>query len=118
MKALSYKGYAARVEYDPEDEILVGHIAGTRDVIGFHAETASELKAAFREAVDDYLRTCAQAGKTPDKPYSGQLMVRVGKDVHARAAMAAEISDKSLAKWAEDVIDRAARQTLESTVLA
>ncbi|WP_369061951.1 toxin-antitoxin system HicB family antitoxin [Caulobacter sp. 73W] len=45
-------------------------------------------------------------------------MVRVGKDVHARAAMAAEISGKSLAKWAEDVIDRAARQTLESTVLA
>jgi predicted HicB family RNase H-like nuclease len=56
-----YKGYSARVEFDDEDEIFVGRIAGINDVVGFHADTVEDLKAAFHEAVDDYLATCARA---------------------------------------------------------
>ena len=67
MKTLSYKGYAARIEFDAEDEIFAGHIAGPRDVIGFHADNAAELKEAFHEAVDDYVDACARSGKTPQK---------------------------------------------------
>jgi len=52
---MRYKGYLARIEFDAEDECFVGHIAGIRDIVGFHAETVDDLKAAFREAVDDYL---------------------------------------------------------------
>jgi predicted HicB family RNase H-like nuclease len=44
--SLVYKGYAARIEFSSEDECFVGHIAGIKDVIGFHGETVSELKAA------------------------------------------------------------------------
>ena len=36
----------------------MGHIAGIRDVIGFHGESVTELRSAFMEAVDDYLETC------------------------------------------------------------
>lgn len=49
MKALTYKGYAARIEFDPEDELFVGRIAGSRDVVGFHAESVADLKEAFHE---------------------------------------------------------------------
>ncbi|HZY68222.1 MAG TPA: type II toxin-antitoxin system HicB family antitoxin [Devosia sp.] len=108
MKVLSYRGYAARIEFDAEDEIFTGRIAGIRDIVGFHAQTVAELKAAFHEAVDDYLETCAAAGKEPQKPYSGNLMLRVGADVHSRAALAAELSGKSLNQWSEDVLAQAA----------
>ena len=30
------------------------------------------LEAAFREAVDDYIETCAKIGKNPEKPVFGQ----------------------------------------------
>ncbi|MCE8455700.1 type II toxin-antitoxin system HicB family antitoxin, partial [Rhodovulum sulfidophilum] len=60
---MSYKDYSARVEYDDEDGIFAGRIAGIEDVVGFHAESVTELKAAFQEAVDDYLEICAQTGK-------------------------------------------------------
>jgi predicted HicB family RNase H-like nuclease len=60
------------------------------------------LKAAFHEAVDDYVETCAKIGKAPQKPYSGHIMVRVDPVVHARAALAAELAGKSLAKWTEE----------------
>ena len=53
-----YKGYAARIEYSDEDGCFIGHIAGVKDVIGFHADSVKELRDAFYEAVDDYLATC------------------------------------------------------------
>ncbi|HEY4547900.1 MAG TPA: type II toxin-antitoxin system HicB family antitoxin [Pedomonas sp.] len=68
MNTMIYKGYMARVEFYAEDEILVGHVAGINDLVSFHAENSHELKAAFQEAVDDYLETCAKAGKAPRNP--------------------------------------------------
>jgi predicted HicB family RNase H-like nuclease len=102
MNTMSFKGYIARVEYDDEDAIFVGRVAGIDDGINFHGETVEELKHAFHEAVDDYIAICAKIGKSPQKPYSGQIMVRVDPLVHARAAQAAELAGKSLAKWAEE----------------
>ena len=105
---MTYKGYSARIEYDDQDAIFAGRIAGIRDGVGFHADSVEGLKEAFREAVDDYIETCARIGKEPQKPYSGRMMFRVDPEVHRKAARAAELSGKSLNQWAEDVLNRAA----------
>lgn len=105
---MTYKGYNARVDYDAEDEIFFGRIAGITDGVSFHGESVAELKAAFQEAVDDYLETCRKVGKQPEKPYSGKMMFRVDPETHRRAAIAAELSGKSLNQWAEDVLAKAA----------
>jgi predicted HicB family RNase H-like nuclease len=55
METMTYKDYAARIEYSDEDACFVGHIAGIRDVVGFHGDSVVELKTAFESAVDDYL---------------------------------------------------------------
>ena len=107
MKAMTYKGYAARIEYSDEDGCFVGHIAGIKDVIGFHGDSVDELRKAFRGAVDDYLATCEKLGRRPQKPYSGKLMLRIPPEVHARAAMMAEAQGKSLNQWAADVLEEA-----------
>ena len=104
MKTMTYKGYAARIEYSDDDGCFIGHIAGIRDVVGFHADTVKELRSAFEEAVDDYLATCATVARAPQKPYSGKLMLRVPPEVHAHAAMMAEAHGKSLNQWAADVL--------------
>lgn len=67
MNVMNYKGYAARIEYSDEDQLLIGHVAGIRDVIGFHAQSVPQLRSAFEEAVDDYLDTCARLGREPQK---------------------------------------------------
>ena len=107
MSTMTYKGYAARIEYSDEDACFVGHIAGIRDVVGFHGNTVATLRAAFREAVDDYLATCKKLGRAPQKPYSGKLMLRISPEVHARAAMIAESRGKSLNQWAAEVLEKA-----------
>lgn len=102
-----YKGYAARVEFSEEDDCFVGHIAGIRDVVGFHATNVKALRAAFHEAVDDYLATCEKAGKSPQRPHSGKVMLRIPPEIHARAAMMAEAEGKSLNQWAAEAFQKA-----------
>ena len=63
--------YAARIDYSEKDGCLVGHIAGINAIVGFHGDSVAELRAAFEEAVDDYLETCKKLDRTPEKPYSG-----------------------------------------------
>jgi predicted HicB family RNase H-like nuclease len=107
MSTMTCKGYAARIEYSDEDGCFIGHIAGVKDIIGFHAESVKELRAAFEEAVNDYLATCEKSGRAPQRPYSGNLMLRVPPEVHARAAMMAEAHGMSLNQWAAEVLSRA-----------
>jgi predicted HicB family RNase H-like nuclease len=107
MKGLNYKGYYAKIEFDPEDHIFMGRIIGIRDVVGFHGESVSEIENAFAEAVDNYLAACAELDQEPNKPYSGNLMLRIPADIHASVASAAQASGKSINQWATKVLDRA-----------
>ena len=96
MNATTYKGYAARVEYSDEDQCFVGHIAGIRDCIGFHGESVAGVRKAFKEAVEDYLETCAAVGKAPQKPYSGKLTLRLSPELGASVAQAAKLGGQSI----------------------
>jgi len=106
MNPMSYKGHAARIEYSDEDGLFIGHIAGIRDVVGFHGESVAALRQAFREAVDDYLDACARIGKSPQKPYSGKLSLRLEPMLHASVAVKAELANKSINQWVVDVLTR------------
>ncbi len=105
---LEYKGYTGQVEFDDEAGILHGEVVDTRDVITFQGTTVDELEGAFRESIDDYLEFCAERGETPDKPFSGRLMVRLSPDLHRRLFIEAKRLRKSLNQV---ISDRLARST-------
>jgi predicted HicB family RNase H-like nuclease len=104
MKAMNYKGYAARIEYSDEDACFVGHLAGIGDVVGFHGDSVQTLRRAFVEAVDDYLESCAKLRRPPQRPHSGKFVLRLPEAMHARIAMQAEAAGKSLNQWAVEVL--------------
>lgn len=104
---LTYNGFQARVDFDPDDGIFVGRIAGINDSVGFHAESVDGLIAAFHEAVDDYLETCDEIGKAPEKSYSGNVYLRVDEALHSLAARVAELSGRSLNEFGEDALREA-----------
>lgn len=68
MNTMTHCGVAARIEYSEEDGCFVGHIAGIQDRVGFHGDSVAALRAAFVEAVDDYLEACAAVGRPPRNP--------------------------------------------------
>jgi predicted HicB family RNase H-like nuclease len=104
---MSYRGYTARIEFDERDAIFVGRVLGVKAIIGFHGETVAELRADFEAAIDFMVEDCEARGETPEKPYSGKLMLRVPPEVHAHAAMMAEAHGKSLNQWAAEVLGNA-----------
>ncbi|WJF90387.1 type II toxin-antitoxin system HicB family antitoxin [Paraburkholderia bonniea] len=96
---LGNKGYLARVEFDPRDNIFVDQVLAVADRISFHGETVTELTTDFHQAVDHSLEDGAKTGRAAQKPASGKLMLRIRPDVHAAigiATTAATAAEKSI----------------------
>ena len=62
---LKYKDFFGSVEYSADDDCFFGKIIGTTDLVTFEGDSVETLKAAFAEAVEDYLALCKEAGKAP-----------------------------------------------------
>jgi predicted HicB family RNase H-like nuclease len=105
---MTYKGYTARIEFDPRDNIFTGKVLGIEDSITFHGTTVNELRVDFEAAINHYITDCAATGRKPFKPTSGKLMLRVSPETHAKALTIAKASGKSLNQWAAEVLDKAA----------
>ncbi|MFA5043492.1 MAG: type II toxin-antitoxin system HicB family antitoxin [Kiritimatiellia bacterium] len=103
---LEYKGYLGSVEVCLENRCFHGRIEFIEDLITFEAVAFDELEREFHLAVDDYLLTCKQVDKEPDKPFKGTFNVRVGSDIHRRAALSARKSGHSLNDFVKEAIER------------
>jgi predicted HicB family RNase H-like nuclease len=106
--SLEYKGYAAGpIEFDEDERLFSGVVAGLRDVIHFSGRTADELAQAFKDSIDDYLAFCEERGAAPEKPYSGNFLVRVDPGLHRKAAIRAAAEGMSLNAWIAKRIEAA-----------
>lgn len=65
---LLYKGYDGSAEISIEDEVFHGRLLGIRALVNYESDTFQGFKAAFEEALDDYLDLCAEKGFTPEVP--------------------------------------------------
>lgn len=86
---LEYKGYIGTVEFSAEDNCLFGKIIGINDLVNYEAQEVSELKKAFQETVDDYLDTCKQLGKQPNKTFKGVFNIRTSAATHKNLVLLA-----------------------------
>lgn len=109
---MRYKGYFAKVEYDDEARILHGGVLGIRDVITFQADKLNKIERAFRDSVDDYLAFCKERGEKPEKPFSGQFLVRVDKSLHRDLAIIAQSRGESLNAIVTEYLRRQAARDL------
>ncbi|GES50143.1 putative HicB family RNase H-like nuclease [Rhizobium sp. ERR 1071] len=110
----SYKGYTGSVEFDEDDMVFHGRIVGIRDIVTFEAETAQELVQAFRDSVDDYLAFCAERSQEPDRPFSGNLSLRMTPRLHEQVVRAAGNKAQSVNQWITDTLTEAASRDAES----
>lgn len=93
---MTYKGYIGIAEFDEDARVIRGEVVNTRDTITFHGKTADEVEAAFHDSVDDYLEFCKELGRTPEKPYSGRLLLRLTPEHHRDLTAVARAQGVSL----------------------
>lgn len=85
---MRYKGYWAEIKYSDEDECFCGYIEGLKeDIISFEGESVKDLKRDFKNAIEDYLKTCKELNKEPEKQCKGSLNIRLGVELHNKVKM-------------------------------
>ncbi|MGI8958966.1 MAG: type II toxin-antitoxin system HicB family antitoxin [Bryobacteraceae bacterium] len=94
--SMEYKGYIGSVHYSDEDEVFHGKLEGIRDLVTYEGTDVLSLKQSFHQAVDEYIETCRKKNKRPEVPFKGSFNVRVGSDLHKRAAVFAAGRSKKL----------------------
>jgi predicted HicB family RNase H-like nuclease len=107
---MQYRGYFGSVHYNDADEIFYGKIEFIRSLISYEGYDIASLRVSFQEAVEDYLNLCQERGIEPEKPFKGSFNVRVGSELHRRAAIAAQQQGKNL----NQLVTEALKTHLES----
>jgi predicted HicB family RNase H-like nuclease len=107
---INYKGYNAQVEIDLEANVLFGRVVDLRTVITFEVDRIDGIRAAFEEAIEEYLEFCAAHGKKPERPYAGNVTLRTSARNHRMFAEASRAAGLSMNAWME----RALVQSAES----
>ncbi|VAW11308.1 hypothetical protein MNBD_BACTEROID03-277 [hydrothermal vent metagenome] len=86
---LKYEDYFGSVKFSAEDGVLYGEIIGINDLVTYEGTSIDALKSAFEEAVDDYLETCLDLEKEPNKFFKGLFNVRTTTELHRDLAIIA-----------------------------
>lgn len=110
---LQYKDYYATVHFSNEDDVFYGKVIGVNDLITFEGASVKALKDAFKEAINDYVETCKELDKTPDKTYKGNFNVRIPSELHKQAAVFAAIRNMSLNEFVRYAIGYTITHTKE-----
>ena len=108
MTTMHHEGYVATIELDEDAGLFHGEVINTRDALTFQGQTLDELRTAFADTIADYVEWCRERGKEPERPYSGNFMLRVSPELHRRIATAAARSGKSINGYVAETLERMA----------
>jgi predicted HicB family RNase H-like nuclease len=107
MSILTYKGYQGSFAYDQDADIFHGDVLHITDVVTFQGRSIDELKIALADSMEDYFDLCKEAGKSPQKPFSGRFNVRLTPELHQKAAHTAALEGMSLNNWIAHAVEKA-----------
>ena len=104
---MEYKGYVAAIEFDDSVGCLHGRVvnSGPYPIATFEATDVDGIRREFQHSIDEYLTSCKEDGVEPRKPFSGTLNLRLGPDLHRRAALSASVRGMSLNSWIKQAVE-------------
>lgn len=111
MNILKYKEYEGTAEIDTDRHVCRGKILFINDLVTYEASTPLNLQKEFEEAVDDYIETCRDLDREPQKPLKGQFNIRISPELHKQATLKSLRDDVSL----NEVVKKALESYLYST---
>lgn len=105
-KTLRYKDFEGSIEVDLDDDLLYGQILFINDVITYEGENLYELKKAFKNMVDEYIKYCEELGVKPQKTYSGSFNIRPGAEIHKKLVQEAELNGETLNQLIKNIFKK------------
>ena len=107
---MKYKGYEAAVEFDDSVGRLHGRVVNSSayPIATFEATDVDGIRREFQRSIDEYLASCQEDKVEPKKPFSATLNLRLGPDLHQRAALSASAHGVSLNSWIKQAVEEKA----------
>jgi predicted HicB family RNase H-like nuclease len=107
MDTLQYLDYEGTAELDMQRSVCRGKLLFIDDLVTYESDTPVQLQSAFEEAVKDYIATCEQIRKAPQRPLRGVFNVRIPPSLHRAASVRAlrdgvslnELTHRALQAW-------------------
>jgi predicted HicB family RNase H-like nuclease len=109
---MTYKGYEAVVKLDEEAGVFTGEVINTRDVITFEGASFDALRQAFEDSVEDYLEFCATRNEDPEKPFSGNFVIRMRPALHKNLMLRAKRKGKSLNSFVVECLEHSVSESI------
>ncbi len=109
---IEYNGYIGTIEYSQEDKCFFGKLDMINDLVTFEATNANDLEENFKNAVDEYIETCKQLGREPQKAFKGVFNVRTGSELHMAAVRNALKMGVSLNSYIKSLIEKDVKVSL------
>ena len=109
---IEYNGYIGTIEYSQEDKCFFGKLDMINDLVTFEATNANDLEENFKNAVDEYIETCKQLGREPQKAFKGVFNVRTGSELHMAAVRNALKMGISLNSYIKSLIEKDVKVSL------
>lgn len=78
---IEYNGYIGTIEYSQEDKCFFGKLDMINDLVTFEANNVNDLEENFKNAIDEYIETCKQLGREPQKAFKGVFNLRTGSEL-------------------------------------
>jgi predicted HicB family RNase H-like nuclease len=80
---------------------------GLRDVVTFRGTTPEELKEEFERSIEGYLAWCRELEQEPERPFSGDIHLRIQPDLHAKLFAEAKNNGTSINTYINQALKRA-----------
>ena len=104
MNVMTWNGYNAKIEYDPELDLFRGEVLGLTGGADFYGKNPQELRSAFKKSLDVFLEVCREKGIEPRRSYSGKFNLRIRPELHEKLAIVAQAEGKSINALAEEAL--------------
>jgi predicted HicB family RNase H-like nuclease len=103
---IEYNGYIGSIEYSSEDKCFFGKLEMIDDLITFEAVSAEELEDNFHQAVDEYIQTCRELNREPQKVYKGVFNIRIEPELHKKVYQEALKAGMSLNAFIQKTLQK------------
>jgi len=102
---LIYKGFIGQIDYDAQNNKLIGEVINSIDILEFSGNSAEEIRDDFHRRVDDYLMMQKQLVGVNPIPFVGNFTICLSTDKQGKVIKAARQNGQSVSHWLNEKID-------------
>lgn len=104
---MKFGKYSAVISYDPDIAMFRGEFVGLNGGADFYASTIEDLRKEGETSLKVFLDFAKEKNISPEKAYSGRLVLRLNPELHRKYKLLASAKQISLNQLLNEALEKA-----------